>query len=340
MNTALKLLRTGLLAAGAALMAGAVQAADIKDRTIKFAFVQNIDNHWGAGAKKFAEVVSEKSGGKLKIKLFAGGVLGGDVQTVSAMQGGTIEMSMMAPSLLVGLVPDFSVFEFPFLFRSPQESDAVLDGAAGKTLIGKLPEKGIVGLSYWEHGFRNLTNNKRPIAKWEDIQGLKIRVIQVPLYIETFNALGANAVPLPLPELYTALETGTVDGQENPLASIESSKFYEVQKHLSTTNHTYNPLIVLASGKFWDKLTEDERKLLLEAAEEVKPYQRQVSRDMNAKVLERLKASGMTVTEISEAEKARMAEKLKPVTDKFAAAADQTLMQQLRADLEKARAGK
>jgi TRAP-type transport system periplasmic protein len=340
MRNTLRSLCTGLLATGALLLAGASQAADIKDRTIKFAFVQNIDNHWGVGAEKFAETVKDKSGGKIKIKLYPGGVLGGDVQTVSAMQGGTIEMAMMGPSLLVGLVKEFSIFDFPFLFRNAQESDAILDGPAGKTLIDKLPAKGIVGVSYWEHGFRNLTNNRHPVSKWEDIQGLKIRVIQVPLYIEAFNALGANAVPLPLPELYTALETGTVDGQENPLASILSSKFDEVQKYLSTTNHTYNPLIVLASKKFWDKLTADEQKLLLDAAEEVKPYQRKVSRDMNVAALDKLKASGMTVTEVSDAERARMAEKLKPVIAKFAKETDEALVQDINAQLEKVRAAK
>ncbi|UEM07436.1 TRAP transporter substrate-binding protein (plasmid) [Skermanella rosea] len=338
MRNTLKSLCAALVATGALLTAGTGHAADIRDRTVKFAFVQNIDNHWGAGAEKFAEIVKEKSGGKIKIKLFPGGVLGGDVQTVSALQGGTVEMAMMGPSLLVGLVKEFSVFDFPFLFRNAQESDAILDGPAGKALIDKLQAKGIVGLSYWEHGFRNLTNNRHPVAKWEDIQGLKIRVIQVPLYIEAFNAMGANAVPLPLPELYTALETGTVDGQENPLASILSSKFNEVQKHVSTTNHTYNPLIVLSSKKFWDKLTADEQKLLLDAAEEVKPYQRKVSRDMNAAALEELKAGGMTVTEVSDDERARMAEKLQPVVAKFTQETDEALVRDINAQLEKIRA--
>jgi tripartite ATP-independent transporter DctP family solute receptor len=311
--------------------------AEIRERTIKFAFVQNMDNHWGAGAQKFADVVSQKSEGKIKVRLYASGVLGGDIQTISSLQGGTIEMSMMGSGVLVGLAKEFVLYDLPFLFNSSQEADAALDGPLGKKLLDKLPEKGLVGMSYWEHGFRSLTNNRRPVAKWEDIQGMKIRVIQAPLYLDMFNTLGANAVPMPLPELYTALETGTVDGQENPLVSIESSKFQEVQKYLSTTRHVYNPLLVLYSKRMWDRLNDDERKLLMEAAEEVKPYQRQVSRDMDAKVLETLKAQGMTVTEVSEEERARMAEKLKPVTEKYSREAGQDLVNELYAEIEEVR---
>jgi len=337
MRSGLKLVRAGCALIGLALLTSVSHAADIKDRTIKFAFVQAMDNHWGAGAQKFADVVSQKSGGKIKVKLFASGVLGGDIQTLSSLQGGTIEMAMMGAGVLVGQAKEFVLFDLPFLFNSPQEIDAALDGPLAKKLMDKLPDKGLVGLSYWEHGFRSLTNNRRPVAKWEDIQGLKIRVIQAPLYLDAFNAMGANAVPMPLPELYTALETGTVDGQENPLVSIDSSKFYEVQKYLSTTRHVYNPLLVLYSKKLWDRLSEDERQILLDAAEEVKPYQRQVSRDMDAKVLESLKGHGMTVTEVSEDERARMAEKLKPVSDKYAKEAGEELVGELRAELAKIR---
>jgi tripartite ATP-independent transporter DctP family solute receptor len=333
----MKFIGTGLILAGSMMLTGVSHAADIKERTLKFAFVQMMDNHWGAGAKKFADVVSEKSGGKIKIRLYPNGVLGGDIQTISALQGGTLDISMMGAGVLVGVVKEYVLFDLPFLFNSPQEADAALDGPPGQKLLAKLPEKGLVGLSYWEHGFRSLTNSRKPVEKWEDIQGLKIRVIQAPLYLDLFNTVGANAVPMPLPELYTALETGTVDGQENPLVSIESSKFYEVQKYLSTTRHVYNPLLVMFSKKTWDKLSEDERKLMQEAADEVKPYQRQVHRDMEAKVLATLKGHGMTVTEVSEAERERMREKVKPVTEKYTREAGEELVNEMYAEIEKVR---
>jgi tripartite ATP-independent transporter DctP family solute receptor len=319
---------------------GVSQAADIKERTLRFAFVQNIDNHWGAGAQKFADIVEKKSGGKIKVRLFPGGTLGGDIQTISSLQGGTLDMSMMGLGVLVGVNKEFVLFDLPFLFNDAKEADAALDGPLGKRLMDTLPAKGLIGLSYWEHGFRSLTNSRRPVAKWEDISGLKIRTIQAPLYLDMFNTFGANAVPMPLPELYTALETKTVDGQENPLVSIESSKFFEVQKHLSTTRHVYNPLIVLFSKRVWDRLSEDERQLLLEAANEVKPEQRQVSRDLEAKVLGTLKGHGMVVTEVSEAERERMREKVKPVTEKYEKEVGESLVKELYAEIAKVRGQK
>ena len=304
----------GLAVTGTLL--GMAHAQDIKERSIKFAFANTADSAHGIGAKRFAEVVAAKSGGKLNIKLYASGTLGGEAVVASAMQGGTIEMSMMGPGLLTGMDKEFGVFDTPFLFENFKEVDTALDGPVGKKLLDKLPAKGLVGLSYWDHGFRILTNSKRPIARLEDIQGLKIRVQQIPVFIETFNALGANAVPMPFPELYGALESKAVEGQENPFISVEVTKFYEVQKYASTTRHAYSPLLVLMSKKFHDQLSADERKILLDAANEVKAYERQVSRDLDAKALDTLKAKGMVITEISTQERARMREKLQPVIDK------------------------
>ena len=163
---------------------------------------------------------SQKSGGKLKVKLYAGrNARRRGRSSPLAMQGGTIEMSMMGPGLLTGMDKDFGIFDTPFLFDNFKEADAILDGPVGKKLLDKLPAKGWLVLSYWDHGFRILTNSRRPVAKMEDIQGLKIRVQQIPVFIDTFTTLGANAVPMPFTELYTALETKTVDGQENPFVS-------------------------------------------------------------------------------------------------------------------------
>jgi tripartite ATP-independent transporter DctP family solute receptor len=229
--------------------------------------------------------------------------------------------------------------DFPFLFRNENEAYAVVDGV-GKKLLDKLPERGLIGLSYWEHGFRNVTNSKRPVAKLEDIQGLKIRVIQISIYVDMFNALGANAVAMPLPEVYTALETKAVDGQENPFSFMEASKFYEVQKYASTTRHMYNPLLVLFSKKIWDQLSNDERKILLDAANEAKPYQRKVSREMDVKSIEIVKSKGMTVTEFPPQEIARMREKVKPVTEKYEKEAGEALVKELYAEIEKVRGRK
>lgn len=330
---ATRLIASALCAAGL-LLGGAAQA---QERTLRMSFVNVKDHPHGIGAERFAELVGKKSGGKLVVKLYPGGTLGGDIQVVSSLQGGTIDLSVMVPGALVGQSKEFGVFDLPFLFKDAREADAVLDGAFGKKLLERLPEKGLVGLGYWDHGFRNMTTSKKAIVTADDFQGLKIRVLQIPIYIDMMKALGANPLPLPFPELYGALESGTVDGQENPLTSIVGSKLHEAQKFLSITRHSYNPLMVLASKKSWDKLSEEDRKILLEAANEAKSYQRKVSRDAEAKALDTIKAAGLKVNEVSAAEIDRMREKVKPAADKFTREAGEALVSELRAEVAKAR---
>lgn len=329
---------TALLAASAAFLLplGAAQAQDIKERTIKFSFLNEKDHPQGQGAQKFAELVAAKSGGKIKVRLFPGGTLGGDLQTVSALQGGTVEMTVLNAGLLSGQVKDFGALDLPFLFDNAKEADAVVDGPFGKKLFDKLQEKGLIGLGYWDLGFRNLTNNKRPVAKLEDIQGLKVRVVQSPVYIDLFNTLGANAVPMPFPEVYTALEQKAIDGQENPVTTILSSKFNEVQKYLTLTRHIYNPQALIFSKKIWDQLSPAERKLISEAAQEAQSYQRKLSRDKEALALEQLKKSGMQVNELPASELAKIRAKVKPVVDKYGHDFGDAVTQ-LNAEIAKAR---
>jgi TRAP-type transport system periplasmic protein len=330
---------TGAVIAAVMLLSGAA-SAQVNEHTLRFAF-QNAQEHpQGQGAKKFADVLTAKSGGKISVRLFASGQLGGDLQTVSALQGGTIDLTVLNAGLLVGQAKEFGLFDLPFLFNSGKEADAVVDGPFGERLAGLVADKGLIGLGYWELGFRNLTNSRRPVAKMEDIAGLKIRVVQSPIYIELFNTLGANAVPMPFPELYTALEQKTVDGQENPVNTILSSKFGEVQKYLTFTRHTYNPQIVLIAKKTWDKLSADEKKLIQEAAAEARAYQRQLSRDSEAKAVEALKGAGMTLTELSPEEIAGIREKVKPVAEKFTKDLDPGTVKALTDDLEKIRSAK
>jgi tripartite ATP-independent transporter DctP family solute receptor len=324
---------------GALLVAGAsgAVAADIKERTIKYAVIYDIQHPHGLGAQKFADLVAERSGNKLKVKIYPGGTLGGEVQLVSSLQGGTVEMSAIATPQLVGLIKEFAALDLPFLFNNEKEADAVVDGPVGKQFLERLPANGLVGLSWYEHGFRNLTNSKRPVAKLEDIKGLKVRVQQNAVAIDTFNTLGANAVPMPFTELYTALEQKAVDGQENPYSSIETSKFYEVQKHVSVTKHNYTPLILLLSRKFWDTLSADEKKILQDAATEAAVYQRKANREFNEKSLQALKAAGMQVTTIAPAEMDRIRAKVQPVVDKYSKQVGEPLVKALYSEIEKVR---
>src|SRR5215510_5544619 len=321
----------------AALLPVEVNAQNVASRTFRVAYVQAKDHPHGLGAQRFADIVQQKSGGKMKVATFGSGTLGGDAQVISSLQGGTIDMTMVSPGLLVGLEKEYALLDLPFLFNNYKEVDAVLDGPVGKKLLEKLPAKGLIGLGYWDHGFRNVTNSKRPIMKLEDLAGLKIRVIQIAQFIEMFNTLGANAVPMAFTELYTALETKTVDGQENPYATLEASKFYEVQKYMSATKHIYNPQLLMVSKKFWDTLSADEKKIFQEAANETRDYQRKVAREMSDKSRQFLVKSGMQINDISPQELARMRDKVKPVVDKYAAQIGEPLVKEFYAELDKAR---
>ncbi len=316
---------------------GLAHAADIKERTIKFA-TQNPKGHpLVIGMEKFAEVVAAKSGGKIKVNLFPGGVLGGDAPTVSAMQGGTIDMATMNSGILASQVKEFAIYDFPFMFANEKEADAVVDGQFGKMMHNRLPEKGLVGLGYFELGFRNMTNSKRPLVKVEDIAGLKIRVIPNPINLDWVKALGANPTPLAFPEVYAALEQKAIDGQENPLTVITANKLYEVQKHLALTRHVYNPQSVIISKKTWDALSGDEKKIFEEATLEAIKVQRAASRKQTAEAIDQLKKAGMQVTEFDAAENKKLRDKMKPVIDKYAELVGPGITKAMQLELAKLR---
>jgi tripartite ATP-independent transporter DctP family solute receptor len=247
-------------------------------------------------------------------------------------------MTVVIPSLLTGMAKEFVLLDLPFLFGNYAEADAVLDGPVGKRLLELLPDKGLIGLAYWDHGFRIVSNSRRPITKVEDFAGMKLRVPQSTIFIDTFTALGANAVPMPIPELYGALESKAMDGQENPYAAVEALKLQEVQKFASATNHAYNPLVVVFSKMKWDKLTAADRQILMDAAAEAGAYERKVSREANEKAAESLKAKGMQVNTVAPAEVARMREKVAAVNAKYVKDGGEKLAAEMMAEIEKVRA--
>jgi tripartite ATP-independent transporter DctP family solute receptor len=323
-----------LVGAAALALCGLVHA---QAKTIKFAN-QNAKGHPVVlGMERFAELVETKTGGRLKVTVFPGGALGSDQANVSALQGGTLEMASMNSGIFASIVKDFAIYDFPFLFGNAKEADAVVDGALGKSLHAKLEEKGLVGLAYFELGFREITNSKRPIAKVEDIAGLKLRVIPNPINVDWVSALGANPTPLPFPELYAALEQKAVDGQENPVATILGAKLFEVQKYMTLTNHQYNPQSVVVSKKFWDGLAAPDRQALQDAATEAARWQREQSRSAAAGILENLKKNGMQVTELPASEIAKLREKMKPVIAKHSASVGEPTVNAVMAELDRLR---
>ena len=311
----------------------AALAQDIKPRLIRFGYGLNEQSNQGRAAKFFAEAVEKNSGGKMKVRAIGAAALGPDTQMQQALVGGAQEMMVGSTATLVGITKEMALWDTPFLFGNAKEADAVLDGPIGQKVMDKLQDKGLVGLAYWENGFRNLTNTKRPVARLEDLSGIKLRVMQNNVYLDSFKLLGANAVPLPFSELFSALETNTVDGQENPFNTILSSKFYEVQKYLSITNHVYSPWVVLVSKKWWDQLSKDEHKVLLDAAKASRDFERKDTREEAVKALADLKAKGMQINEVSAAESGRMRDKLTRINAGIGANVGMELWQETQGSL-------
>lgn len=311
--------------------------AGAQAQEFKFA-TQNPKGHpLVTGMERFAELVAKASGGKMKVNLFPGGVLGSDQANVSALQGGTLDMVVLNSGILASQVKEFGIYDFPFMFASPKEADAVVDGPFGSMMHAKLEPKGIVGLAYWELGFRQITNSRRPINKLDDIAGLKLRVIPNAINVDWVKALGANPTPLPFPEVYAALDQKAIDGQENPVTVIAANKFYEVQKHLVVTNHQYNPQSLIFSKKVWDTLSAGNRKILADAAVEAGRHQREVSRGAADTALETLKKNGMQVTELSAPERVKFREAMKPVVAKHSEVVGAETVSALQAELSKLR---
>lgn len=304
---------------------------------IKAGIGLNEDHPQGQALNRFKEIVEEKSGGRIQVRPYFSAQLGDDLKMTEALQAGVQEVTIPSTSPLVGIVPEFGIFDLPFVFDEEEEADAVLDGALGQKILDKLPEHGLVGLTYWENGYRNLTNSRRPVKRAEDFRGLKIRTMQTDVHLDAFKALGSNPTPMPFSEVFTALESGTVDGQENPLATIVSNKFYEVQDYLSLTKHVYTPFVFLVSKSFWDRLSPEDQQLIREAAIEAGKYERELNRKVNAESLEELKKQGIKINEVSPEERERMKQIIQPVIEKYRKKLGEDLVSQLFEEVEKAR---
>ncbi|MBX3624803.1 MAG: TRAP transporter substrate-binding protein [Rhizobacter sp.] len=327
-----------LAAALLAALAGPV-AAQVKEHAFKIGTGLSDDHPQVKSLKFFAEQLAAKSGGKLTARVYPSGSLGNDISMTSALRGGTLEMTIPDSSTLVSLVKPFGVINLPMTFNNEKEADAVLDGPFGQKLLATLPEKGLIGLGFWENGFRHVTNSRRPIQRADDLNGLKLRVIQSPLFLDTFNALGTNATPMPFTELYTAMEQAAVDGQENPAATILASKFYEVQKHMVLSRHMYSAWVLLMSKKTWDGLSAEEQKIVQDAAREATAYERKTIRAFSDTALADLKKAGMQITELPAAEHARMRSKLQPVLAKFSKEFGDDTTAEMMGELAKVRGG-
>jgi tripartite ATP-independent transporter DctP family solute receptor len=329
-------MRFALLAA-TALLTALPAGAQFTERTLRLSVPVPKEHPMSIGLVRMNTCTAEKSGGKLKLQPYYDGVLGNDINATQSARSGTLDMLITSTAPLVTMVPAWGVFDLPFLFNNEKEADQVLDGKVGDWFAAKLPAIGLVSLAWWENGFRHTTNSKRAIYRLEDFDGVKMRVMQNTIYIDTFKTLGSNAVPMAFSEVYSALETKTVDGQENPFANIENMKFYEVQKYLTLTKHAYAPLTLLVSRKTWDTLSPDEQRAMRDCALLGRDEERRINREQAASTLANLKSKGMQVNEISPAEMQRIRERTRSVYDQHAKAIGDEAMNLVLNELKRIR---
>jgi len=287
-------------------------------QTLKLGHGNAVGHPLDQGAARFTQLVQEKTGDQLRVKVYPATQLGSETQMIAAVRGGVQDIVIPSTAPVATLIPQYLLFDLPFLFQNEKEADTLLDGDIGKQLLQLAEQKEMIGLCYWENGFRQLTNSRRQIKTVQDIAGLKTRVMQNPVYIDAFKTLGANAIPMPFTELYTAMETRAIDAQENPVSLIYANKFYEVQKHITLTHHAYSPYVVLMSQKKWKSLDSGKQQALRESCVQARDYQRELNRNLTAELLKKLETDeGMTVTSPNAVEMQKMRELLQPVIAKY-----------------------
>ena len=295
--------------------ANANEFADMNPVTLRLAHVVNEQDGFHIAATKFEELVEERTEGKVNIEIFPNASLGDERTLLEGMQIGTVDMGVITNGPVANFVEEMAVFELPFLFPSPEAAYSVLDGPIGQELLDKLADVNLKGLAYAERGFRNLTNSERAVNSPEDLDGLRIRVMENPVYTDTFRELGANAIPMAWTEALTAMQQGTIDGQENPVNVIHSFNLDETQGYMTLSRHTYAPAIFVMGMPAWNQLPEAAQAVLEEAAQEAAEHERQVNADMEAEQLAALREAGMEINDSPDMEAFQAA--VAPVYEKY-----------------------
>lgn len=299
--------------AAVTLTAGHAMAAP---KEVKLGYALAVNSHYGAAAKAWADSVEKATNNAFAIKHFPSSALGGERELIEGLQLGTVEAAIVSTGALSNFVSDVGIVDIPFLFRDTQHARAVLDGKFGQDLLAKFQQRGLVALAWGEQGFRHLTNNKVSIQNVADLKGLKIRVTENPVHITAFRTLGAAPTPMSWPEVISALQQGTIDGQENPISVLTSSKLWEVQKHLTLTSHVYAPVVLVLSPSFWGSLTDAQKAAFTEGAKAGAQASRAFVDDVEAKGVEMAKSNGMQVVENVDAAAFRAA--LEPAYKQYA----------------------
>lgn len=309
-----RFLRPLLVATAAVAVTATAQA----QTTLRFGFGLPVDAHYGVGAAYMQKAVAERMGGRYKLELFPNFQLGGEREMTEGVQLGTIDLVTTSTGPVGNFVPDTLITDIPFLFRDYKHARSVLDGPIGQSILDKCPSKGIICLAWSENGFRHMTNSKREVGSPADAKGLKIRTMENQVHMQAFRTLGALPTPMAFPELFSALQQGTVDGQENPIGVILSAKFSQVQKHLTMSGHLYSPALVLMSPAAYNKMSEADRKLIVQIAREGVAITRQKVEQAERDGVSVLKSQGMQVRMLSADEKAAFQKSLEPAYKDYA----------------------
>src|SRR5690606_25153784 len=280
--------------------------------SLKMAYALSANSHYGAGADAFAKSIETSTDGRLKVEQFANSALGGEREVIEGLQLGTIDLAIVSTGATLNFVPQTGVFDIPFLFRDLDHARKVLDSKIGQDLLGEFNSRGLVALAWGEQGFRHLTNSTRAVKTPEDIKGLKIRTTENPIHIEAFREMGVLATPMAWPEVSTALQQGTIDGQENPLSVIVSAKLSQVQKYLSLTAHVYAPAVIMVSPSVWESLSDEDKEKFQAAATAGAQAMRDFVDDVEVSGVEQLKKEGMQVDTVDHAAFAKAVEPVYP----------------------------
>ncbi len=288
-----------------------------KAKTMKMAVATSKDRSLTQGLYKFQEIVESETGGSIKVEVYPDGQLGGDRVVFEGLKMNSIQGTTMSTGPIAGFVPEFTVFDFPYLFKDEETAYKVLDGKIGTDMLARLEDEGIAGLNYWENGFRDLTNNKHEVKSVDDLKGLKIRTLENELHVDLWKTFGANPTPMAYTELFTSLEQKVVDGQENPVGNVTTGNFFEVQDYLTKTQHIYNASVFMISQKFMDTLSDEEKEIVQKAAAEARDYQRELNQKESEEAYAILKEKGMKVTELSDKALAEFEKKAEPIYEQY-----------------------
>lgn len=273
--------------------------------------------HMHRALLKFEELVEAGSNGEIDVQIFPSSQMGPDREMIEGVQTGVLEMAIPPSSFFAGWDPAFAVIELPYMYPSKDIAFDVLDSAAGEQMQARVQNQGLVGLGWLELGVRNVTNNVRPVATPEDLEGVKLRTMKVPAHVATFETLGANPTPMNFGEVYSALQQGVIDGQENPLAIITSQRFYEVQKYLSTTGHVFAVYMPVMSQFFFDSLSAKDQQLVQDSMAAARAYQAELVAAEDAAQLEQIRAAGVEVLELTTEQRQAFADKTESVRLKY-----------------------